>query len=97
MFEEEQLPIFRKTLRGLILEIESIVDVPVDDFKESIIDCFEGYDYEEVEDLRGVETWTNIEQDGEYEIEVGINHQDAYLLTLHLTTTNSKVTVTNVL
>ena len=98
MFEQEpQVPVFRKTLNKLIQEIEKIKNLHIHDFEKTILECFEGYDYEDSEDLKGLETWDNIKNDGEHEIEVGINHEHAYLLTLHLTTSNSKITVTNVL
>ena len=98
MFEEnEPIRIYRKTLNAIIKEIESIEDIEESKFKQTVQEAFEGYDYEDIEELKCMDKWEDISQDGDHQVEVGIDHEHAYLLTISLTTKDNKITVTNVL
>jgi len=97
MFEDGTIGIFRKTLRQLIQEVELIKDIQIDKFKDALEDAFEGYNYEGEEDIVGFDDWTNIESNGKYELNLKINHEDAYELTIFIINKDGKITVTNVL
>jgi hypothetical protein len=99
MFGEEEVVFrpFKKTLKQLIKDLETIEDCPIEDFWEEIVDKFDKYNYDGVEDVVGIETWGNISGDGDYKLTARINHEDAYSLTLHTTVKTGKATITNVL
>ena len=98
MFEEE-VPFrpFKKTLKQLIKDLETIEECPLVDFWDEVVDQFDKYNYDGVEDVVGNETWGDISADGEYKLTARIDHEDAYALTLHTTVKDGKATVTNVL
>lgn len=98
MFDDENtLPTFRKTLKQVVKDLETITDSPLDEFQGAVIEMFERYSYEGEDEVVGFDTWTDIKADGKYELEARINHEYAYVFTLYVTVENRKVTVTNVL
>jgi hypothetical protein len=96
MIENENL-MFRKTLKQVVKDLETITACPLDNFQDTVIEKFERYSYEGEDEVIGFDTWSEIHIDGTYELEVSINHEHAYVFTLHTTVENKKVTVTNVL
>ena len=97
MFEREPVKIYRMTLSRVIENLSRIKDCPKEKFQEQIEDAFEGYDYEDVEDITGFGNWCDISNDGDYRVTVKIDHPDAYEITLHIVVKEDKVTVENVL
>lgn len=99
MFGEEEVPFrpFKKTLKQLIKDLETIEDCPLEDFWDKVVDQFDKYNYDGVEDVVGNETWGDISSDGEYKLTARIDHEDAYSLTLHTIVKSGNATVTNVL
>ncbi len=96
---EEQQPIytFKKTLKQLIEEMEAVKSVELNQFQDVLIDAFDGYNYEGEEEVVGFDKWCDISKDGDYEVNLKIDHEDAYELTIYITTKDKKVTVKNVL
>jgi hypothetical protein len=98
MFEEQRVvKVFRVTVKKIIERLLEIQDCPTEEFKELVIEKFDGYDYEGEEELIGLDTWSNNPLDGEYTLQVNINHEHAYEFTLYINVLNNKATVTNVL
>jgi len=98
MFDDENtLPTFRKTLKQVVKDLETIIDSPLDEFQDTVIEKFERYSYEGEDEVVGFDSWGDITENGKYELEVGINHEYAYVFTLHITVKSGKVTVENVL
>ena len=95
--EEQPIRVFKKTLKQLIKDLETIENCPVDQFWDEVVDKFDKYNYDGVEDVVGNETWGDIGADGEYKLTARIDHEDAYSLTLYTTINNGKATITNVL
>ena len=95
---EEQTPFksFVKTTKQVIQELEAIKDLETKDFKEAVEDAFDRYNVDGVEDLVGFEAWPALE-DGDYQLLLKIDHEDAYEFTLHTTIQDQKATVRNVL
>jgi len=98
MFEDENtLSSFRKTLKQVIKDLETISNCPAEDFQEMVLEKFDRYSYDGEDEVVGFDKWEDISQDGKYELEVGVNHEHAYVLTLFITVQDNLVTVTNVL
>lgn len=98
MFEEERpLKVFVTTVRQVIENLSEIKDCPVSDFQEAVEDGFDGYHYEGEEEVIGFEAWEDISNDGEYQLTVKVDHEDAYEFTLYVSIKNEKATVNNVL
>ena len=95
--QEQQIKVFKKVLKFLIKEIEELKNIDVDKFKDNIIDAFDGYNYEGEDEVIGLDNWIDITKDGEYELNAKVNHEDAYELTIFITTKDKKVSVRNVL
>ncbi|MEA3497435.1 MAG: hypothetical protein U9R16_00115, partial [Campylobacterota bacterium] len=64
---------------------------------DKVIEQFEDYNYEGEEELKGIEQWDDLSNDGKYELTVGINHEDAYEFTIYVNVENKKATIYNVL
>ena len=96
---EEQQPIkfFKKILKQLIKDLEAIKDVQTDKFEDTVTEAFDGYHYEGEDEIIGIDKWVDISADGDYELNAKVNHEDAYELTIYITTKDGKVTVNNVL
>lgn len=89
--------IFRKTLKQVVKDLETISNCPLDEFQDAVVEKFERYSYEGEDEVIGFEKWEDISQDEKYELEVGINHEHAYIFTLYVTVKDGEVTVVNVL
>lgn len=97
MFEEElDLTKFRVTIKTVIKNLESIENIPLNELKNEVINAFDGYHYEGEEELQFCNNW-DITKDGEYVLNVGINHEYAYEFSVYITVRNSKATIKNVL
>ncbi|MCK9336321.1 MAG: hypothetical protein M0P43_00690 [Arcobacteraceae bacterium] len=98
MFEEElDLTKFRTTLKKVIQNLEELEDIPLDDLKDEVENAFGTYHYDGVDDIKFCEKWNCIDCDGEYVLNVGIDHPHAYEFSVYLTIKNNLVTITNVL
>jgi len=96
---EEQTPFksFIKTTKQVIQELEKIENADVSAFKSSVEDAFDRYNVDGIEDLTGFDSWGDISEDGKYELNLKVDHEDAYEFTIYTTVENNKATVTNVL
>jgi len=98
MFEEEKIVrVFRVTVKKVIERLLEIQECPIEKFQELVIEKFDGYDYEGEEELIGFESWGDITTDGEYQLTIKINHENAYEFTLHIKNLDNKITIFNVL
>ncbi|MDD2697311.1 MAG: hypothetical protein PHF17_00770 [Arcobacteraceae bacterium] len=98
MFENDnEILSFRKTLKQVVKDLETIHNCQIKEFQEIIIEKFDRYSYEGEDEVVGFDKWEDISNDGKYELQVGINHEHAYVFTIFVTVHNSSVTVTNVL
>lgn len=98
MFEEERIfKVYRVTVKKIIERLLELQDINIDDFEDEVKEQFDGYDYKDIEEVVGFEAWPEISNDGEYQLNVKVDHEDAYEFTLHVQTKNKKVSVVNVL
>ena len=98
MFEEERIvKIYRVTVKKIIERLLELKDIACENFKDEVIEQFDGYDYKDIEDVIGHENWEDISKDGKYELMVKIDHEDAYEFTIMAEVKDGKVTVYNVL
>lgn len=89
--------IFITTLKQVICNIEEIKNIEIEDLENRIIEAFDGYDYEGEEEVVGFDNWCDVSVAGSHEVNLKIDHEDAYLLTIYITNQDGKVTITNVL
>lgn len=98
MFEEElDLTKFRTTLKKVIQNLEELEDIPLDDLKDEVESAFGNYHYDGTEDIKFCDKWECIDGDGEYILNVGIDHENAYEFSVYIKVTNNKASITNVL
>jgi len=97
MEEKQEIRLFKKILKQLIKELEAIQNVDVNKFEEAVIEAFDGYHYEGEDEVVGIDKWPDLNVNGDFEINAKVNHEDAYELTLFLTSKDGKITVNNVL
>lgn len=98
MFEEERVvKVYRVTVKKIIERLLSLQEVDISEFQNEVIEQFEGYDYKDIEEVAGFDTWPDISDDGEYELGVKIDHEDAYEFTIFIKVEDLKVSVVNVL
>jgi hypothetical protein len=98
MFEEEnKLKIFTTTLRDVINNLSKIKDCSLENFKEEVEEAFDGYEYEDIDEITGYDSWGDISKNGKYELNIKIDHENAYELTMHTSVENNKATITNIL
>ena len=97
MFEKEKVKVFRVTVKKVIQRLSTVKDCDVENFKDLVMEQFDGYNYEGEEELIGIESWADISSDGEYKLSIKIDHEDAYEFTLFVKVENKKVTIYNVL
>lgn len=98
MFDETlDLTKFRTTLKKVIENIESLEEIELDGLKDEIEAAFENYNYDGEDSIKFCEQWENLENGKTYEVCVGIDHEDAYELTVHLEVNDNKATVLKVL
>ena len=92
-----KLRIYRITMVNVIEKLSKLSNVLHENFIQKVKESFEGYEYEDIEDLIGFDTWPDISLDGDHELHIKINHEDAYDFTIHINTKNHYVNVINVL
>lgn len=97
MFEPGQPKVMVMTLYQVIKNLEKLKDIPAEDFFDAVETAFNRYSYEGEDELVGHGAWPDLNVDGSYELSVKPDHLDAYELTLYVTCTDGRVTVTNVL
>lgn len=98
MFEEQRVvKVYRVTVKKIIERLLTLQDIQQTDFQEEVKEQFDGYDYKDVEDLAGFELWPDMSSDGEYKLNIKIDHEDAYEFTIDVKVENGKVSVLNVL
>jgi hypothetical protein len=97
MFENEEIKIFKVTLKNVLQRLAKIENCDIKDFKNIVADQFDGYNYEGEEELIGFDLWDDITKDGEYKLSLKIDHEDAYEFTLYVKITNNKATIYNIL
>ena len=97
MFEKQPMKIYTVTFKKVLDRLAEVKNCPIKDFKEKVIEQFDGYNYEGEEELLGLETWIDISSDAKYELTVKIDHKDAYEFTLYVNVFNSNATIYNVL
>ena len=98
MFEEQRVvKVYRVTVKKIIERLLSLQGVSKENFQEEVIEQFDGYDYKDIEEVSGFDTWPDLSNDGEYELMVKIDHEDAYEFTIHVKVENQKISVLNVL
>jgi hypothetical protein len=97
VFEEElDLTKFRVTIKTVIKNLECLENIPLDELKDEVINAFDGYHYEGEESIKFSEGW-DITQDGEYVLNVGIDHKYAYEFSVYIIVMYAKATIKNVL
>ena len=98
MFEEEQeFKVFKITFSEVLKKLSSIKNCNIENLKDIVTEQFDNYNYEGEEELKGIDTWCDISDNGKYELSVGINHEDAYIFTLYVSVEDNKVNIYNVL
>jgi hypothetical protein len=98
MFDETlDLTKFRTTLKKVIENIESLEDIELDGLKDEVESAFENYNYDGEDAIKFCEKWESLENGKSYELCVGIDHEDAYELTVHVKVENNKAKVIKVL
>ena len=97
MFEEQEVKVFRVTVKKVIQRLSTVKDCDVENFKDLVMEQFDGYNYEGEEELIGIESWADISLDGEYKLSIKIDHEDAYEFTLFIKVNEKKATIYNVL
>jgi hypothetical protein len=98
MFDETlDLTKFRTTLKKVIENIESLENIELDGLKDEIEAAFENYNYDGEDAIKFCEKWDSLENGKTYEVCVGIDHEDAYELTVHLRVEDNKANVLKVL
>ena len=95
--QEEQIKVFRTTVKKVVANLSLLKDIHHNDFIEEVETGFAGYDYEGEDEVIGHDVWPDISKDGTYEVCTKVNHDHAYEFTLHILVKDQKVTVTNVL
>ena len=97
MFEENApLRPFKKTTKQVIKEVEELKDIEISKFNDAIENAFDRYNVDGVEDLVGFDAWPTL-CEGKHELNIKVDHEDAYEFTIYTTIENNKATVTNVL
>jgi hypothetical protein len=95
--DTQEIKVFRVILKDVIHRLESIKDIGLDDFTDEVISKFEDYNYEGEEELSGIEDWRELEDNSNYELNIKINHKDAYEFTLFCEAKDGKISIAKVL
>ena len=95
--EFEEVRVFRVTLKDVLARLESIKDIDIDDFTDEVISKFEDYNFEGEEDLVGIDEWQELADNSSYELNVKIDHENAYEFTLYCQAKDGKISITKVL
>jgi hypothetical protein len=94
---QDQVKTFITTTKTVIQRLENLKDIPTDKLKQKIIDSFDGYNVDGVEDLVGFDKWCDYFKNGEYQLNIKANHEDAYEFTIYINTKDNLSSVVNVL
>ena len=98
MFEEKQeVKVFRVTTKEIIKRLEALKDIDVSKLEDAIENAFDNYNVEGEEELKGQKSWCDYSQDGKYELNIGVDHEDAYEFTVFIETKDGKSNIVNVL
>ncbi len=97
MFKIRKVKIYAVTMKKVMQRLEELKDIDTSNIQEAIEECFDGYDVEDVEELVGQDSWTDISTDGSHEVTIKINHDDAYEFTIFIETKDNKSSVSKVL
>jgi len=92
-----KIKVYTTTVSTVIKNLSNIKDCPIDDFKNEVIEAFDDYNYEDIEEITGFQNWTDIKENGKYELNVKINHIHAYEFTLFIENKNGLISILNVL
>jgi len=95
--ENEQIKVFRITLKEVLKRLSNVDKCKVEDLKDLVVKQFDDYNYEGEEELQGLNNWCDISKNGKYELTVGIDHEDAYEFTLYINVQSGIVSMENVL
>ncbi|MBI3874018.1 MAG: hypothetical protein HY307_03320 [Arcobacter sp.] len=98
MFDDTtEITAFRKTLKQVVKDLETVTDISIGSFKSTVLEQFDRYSYEGEDEVVGFETWEDISQNGKYQLMVRINHEDAYIFTIFVVVQDGLITVEKVL
>ena len=93
----EEVKVFRVTFNDVLKRLETIKDINIDDFTDEVISKFEDYNFEGEEDLIGIEKWQELADNSSYELNIKIDHENAYEFTLHCEARDGKISINKVL
>ena len=94
--EFEEVKVFRVTFNDVLKRLESIKDIDIEEFSDEVISKFEDYNYEGEEELVGIENW-ELKDNCEYQLNIKIDHEDAYEFTLYCQAKDGKISINKVL
>ncbi|VAY86491.1 hypothetical protein MNB_ARC-1_170 [hydrothermal vent metagenome] len=97
MFEQKQQRVFRVTTKEIINRLEALKGIEITQLKDKVEVAFDNYNVEGEESLKGFDSWCDISANGNYELSVGVDHQNAYEFTLYVKILHGKASITNVL
>ncbi len=97
MFEIRKIKIYAVTTKKVMQRLEELDDIDTSNIRCEIEECFDGYDVEDVEELIGQDSWSDISINGNYELSIKVNHENAYEFTVYVETKDNKSSVTKVL
>jgi len=97
MFEPQPRKVLNVTLKDVIQRLEALREIEHTAFKDAVIEAFDEYDYEGEEEVTGFENWPDISAQGQHELHVKIDHEDAYEFSIHITGKDGLISVTEVL
>ncbi len=97
MFEIRKMKIYVVTMSEVIKRLEKIQDIELSKLRETIENAFDEYDVDGVEELIGQDKWCDYTNDGEYQLNIKIDHEDAYEFTIHIKIKNNIASVIKVL
>jgi|GEM_PF-492509 len=95
--EEEPIKQFRTTLKTVIKNLSELENIDVAKLNETVEDAYAGYNFDGEDEVILHDTWPDITQDGQYQLNSKVDHENAYEFTLYITVNCGKATITNVL
>jgi len=95
--DEEPIKVFRTTIKTVIKNLSALENIPVSEFQEAVENAFAGYDYEDQDEVVGFENWPNLQVEGEYDLQVKVDHEHAYEFSIHIISKNDLISISNVL
>ena len=90
-------PMLVMTMKQVIKNLEKIKNCPAKKLFDAVENAYNGYSYEGEDELIGEEKWPDLNVDDSYELEIKLDHEDAYEMTIHVVSKDQHITVTNVL